>query len=240
MLRLAGPLQSWGAESRFDERATGTEPTRSGVIGLLAAARGLSRTEPIGPLAELRMGVRVDRPGVLLRDFQTVQWLEETLSIRGGKVDGIRRTAQPTPAAARFYLADAAFTVALEHDNRAFLTDLAHAVLRPRFILFLGRRACLPAEPLVVTAEGEPLIADEPMESALLHAPVRVGDNRRFRFIVETGTPVRTSDLGRPLLLETRYDVPVQDAFSSTGRQVRLSRTVGIFDHQAFPSSVRA
>jgi CRISPR system Cascade subunit CasD len=227
-------------ESRFDERATGTEPTRSGVIGLLAAAVGLSRIGPIGRLAELRMGVRVDRPGVLLRDFQTVQWLEETSSVRGGKVDGIQRTRQPAPAAARFYLADAAFTVALEHADRTFLIDLAHAVLRPRFILSLGRRTCLPAEPLVTaTTEGGPLITDEPMEAALLHAPVRAGDNRRFRFVVETGTLGEVSDLGRPLLLETRYDVPVQDAFSPVGRQVRLSRTVGIFDRQALPVSVR-
>ena len=40
LLRLAAPLQAWGADSKFETRKTGREPTKSGVIGLLAAALG--------------------------------------------------------------------------------------------------------------------------------------------------------------------------------------------------------
>lgn len=40
LMRLAGPLQSWGTTSRFDQRDTGKEPSKSGVIGLMAAALG--------------------------------------------------------------------------------------------------------------------------------------------------------------------------------------------------------
>ena len=71
LLKLAGPLQSWGADSRFTERKTRHEPTKSGVIGLLAAALGRRRTEPVDDLASLRFGVRIDQPGHYECDFQT-------------------------------------------------------------------------------------------------------------------------------------------------------------------------
>ena len=38
LLQLAGPLQSWGAASRFARRSTENAPTKSGLVGLLAAA----------------------------------------------------------------------------------------------------------------------------------------------------------------------------------------------------------
>ena len=41
MLRLAAPMQSWGTDSKFEVRKTNREPTKSGVVGLLAAALGL-------------------------------------------------------------------------------------------------------------------------------------------------------------------------------------------------------
>ena len=47
LLKLAGPLQSWGSSSRFARRGTEIAPTKSGVIGLLAAAKGMRRTEPL-------------------------------------------------------------------------------------------------------------------------------------------------------------------------------------------------
>ena len=43
LLRLAAPLQAWGSDSKFETRKTNREPTKSGVIGLLAAALGLRR-----------------------------------------------------------------------------------------------------------------------------------------------------------------------------------------------------
>ena len=75
LLRLAGPLQSWGTDSKFDVRRTGREPSKSGVIGMIAAALGISRedNERLYELARLRFGVRVDREGKLLRDYQTVK-----------------------------------------------------------------------------------------------------------------------------------------------------------------------
>ncbi|CAM5729897.1 hypothetical protein SANTM175S_01872 [Streptomyces antimycoticus] len=72
LLRLAGPLQAWGSRSAFNRRETNAEPTKSGVIGLLAAAAGRAREEPLDELLPLRLGIRVDQPGTLLRDYHTV------------------------------------------------------------------------------------------------------------------------------------------------------------------------
>jgi CRISPR system Cascade subunit CasD len=79
LIHLAGPLQSWGVRSRFDDRDTMPRPTKSGVIGLLAAADGHYRDEPalardcipLATLARLRFGVRADRPGVVIKDYHT-------------------------------------------------------------------------------------------------------------------------------------------------------------------------
>ena len=55
LLRLAGPLQSWGTDSKFEVRRTENEPSKSGVIGLVAAALGIRRNEEISELNSLRM-----------------------------------------------------------------------------------------------------------------------------------------------------------------------------------------
>ncbi|WP_331719623.1 type I-E CRISPR-associated protein Cas5/CasD [Streptomyces virginiae] len=80
LIRLEALLQSWGNRSPYNDRDTLTRPTKSGVIGLLAAADGHDRDEiredaddflPLSDLADLRFGVRADRPGRLTSDFQT-------------------------------------------------------------------------------------------------------------------------------------------------------------------------
>ncbi|MFD7499486.1 type I-E CRISPR-associated protein Cas5/CasD [Streptomyces sp. NPDC059850] len=73
LARLAGPLQSWGVASRFDRRDTLVHPTKSGFVGLLAAALGHDRAYDLDPrLLELRFAVRADRPGKSIRDFHLV------------------------------------------------------------------------------------------------------------------------------------------------------------------------
>ncbi|MEU7485066.1 type I-E CRISPR-associated protein Cas5/CasD [Streptomyces sp. NPDC042319] len=133
-LRLAGPLQSWGATARFARRTTESAPTKSGVVGMLAAAAGIQRGDDrkLQPLAALRFGVRIDQPGTRVRDFQTAHHPV---------------TEKAMPLSERFYLADAVFVAALEGDN-ALLAEL-HAALRvPVYAPFLGRRSCPPALPI--------------------------------------------------------------------------------------------
>lgn len=140
LLRLAGPMQSWGTTSRFDQRDTGKEPSKSGVIGLLAAALGVDREawSELEPLTKLRMGVRHDRPGVPKRDYQTAQNI----------VSADRSKIHETAVTTRDYLADAAFLVGLEGTDRGLL-ERAHAALaNPVWPLALGRKSYVPSEPV--------------------------------------------------------------------------------------------
>ena len=151
LLRLAGPMQSWGVQSRFTERDTLTEPTKSGVIGLICAALGRDRTEDISDLAAPKMGVRVDREGRMQYDFHTAQ---NVLRAKAN-VDKLRRGGSPnkseiqdTVVSRRFYLADAHFTVGLEGDNLPLLRTIHEALRAPHWPLALGRRAFPPGLPV--------------------------------------------------------------------------------------------
>jgi CRISPR system Cascade subunit CasD len=144
LLRLVGPMQSWGTTSRFDERDTGKEPSKSGVVGLFAAALGIKRESwtDLEPLTRLFMGVRHDRPGIPKRDYQTAGCAPTDTII---KADG-KPARDGGVVSQRFYLADAAFLVAFEGDDRKLL-EKANAALRdPAWPLALGRKSYVPSE----------------------------------------------------------------------------------------------
>lgn len=153
VLRLAAPLQSWGGASQFDRRDTRPEPTKSGIIGLLAAAQGRRRQDRIDDLVQLQLGVRTDRPGTLLIDFHTASdYLGRGLPTTELNGRGIqkRNRSKPTYITRRHYLQDAVFVVAIS--GPATELDALHDALRaPAFPLALGRRACVPTQPLVLT-----------------------------------------------------------------------------------------
>ncbi|NNM46438.1 type I-E CRISPR-associated protein Cas5/CasD [Knoellia koreensis] len=159
VLRLAGPLQSWGARSQFNRRETQDRPTKSGVIGLLAAAQGRRRADSIEDLVGLRLAVRVDQPGSLLRDYHTVSDIRGVpLLSASTNAKGRQTSTSPkkfTHVTSRYYVQDAVF-VAVVEGPRQLLEDLALAVLRPAYPLALGRRSCPPARPLLVTRNDNP------------------------------------------------------------------------------------
>ena len=66
LIRLAGPMQSWGDSSRYARRTTRREPTKSGIVGLIASALGRTREDPVDDLAQLELAVRVEQPGQLM------------------------------------------------------------------------------------------------------------------------------------------------------------------------------
>lgn len=153
LLRLSGPLQSWGSESHFETRRTERYPTKSGVIGMIAAALGRSRDESVDDLGQLQFGVRVDRPGQVVTDFQTAKSKDHSY------------------VTYRDYLSDAAFLVGLSSENRAFLEDIQEALKSPGFPLFLGRRACPPDAPVWLTPDYDQNrgIREEGLEEALVN-----------------------------------------------------------------------
>jgi len=158
LLCLKGPLQSWGTTSRFDERDTQLEPSKSGVLGLVCAALGRDRGEPVDDLAALRMGVRVEQEGVPMRDYQTATGVVIAAS---GKADLGRTVVSP-----RFFLADATFLVGLEGDE-ALLERIHGALARPVWPLALGRKSFVPSLP-VYLPDG---LRDEPLEQVLATWP---------------------------------------------------------------------
>lgn len=138
LLRLSAPMQAWGTQSNFGHRDTEREPSKSGVIGLLCAALGRPRHERIDDLAALRMGVRLDQPGFVHRDYHTAG-KDGYYQVNGG----VERKNLITSD--RYYLADARFLVGLEGDA-ALLEHLHGALQRPAWFLFLGRKSFIPAE----------------------------------------------------------------------------------------------
>lgn len=181
LLRLVGPMQSWGTTSRFDHRDTGKEPSKSGVVGVLAAALGLDRENwaDLEPVTRLAMGVRHDRPGEPKRDYQTAK---DITSADGKKVHA-------TAVTTRDYLADAAFLVGLESNDRDLL-ERVHAALRdPFWPLALGRKSYVPSAPMWI----EDGVLDSPMRDALAHWPwissLRKWEQPPERLLVSSESP---------------------------------------------------
>lgn len=154
LLLLAAPMQSWGVRSASPrKRDTARFPSRSGVVGLLAACQGLDRTQTLGWAHDLTVHVRVDRPGQTLTDYHTV----------GGGYTGDKRMRTPkgsrrddAAVTHRDYLVDAAFVVAIAGDD-ALVDRLAAAVTAPRYTPFLGRKSCPPALPMLIgVVDGGP------------------------------------------------------------------------------------
>lgn len=164
LIRLVGPIQSWGITSRFNERDTGKEPSKSGVLGLLAAALGIDRGNwsDLEPLTRLTMAVRHDRPGLPKDDYQTAACASTD---RIMKADGT--PSKDGVVSHRYYLADAAFLVGLEGADRPFLERVRGALLDPVWPLALGRRSYVPSEPIGLP-DG---LKDEPLREAILSYP---------------------------------------------------------------------
>lgn len=188
LLRLAGPLQSWGSTSRFSRRTTDAQPTKSGVVGLLAAAQGRRRTDEIEDLLRLSFGVRLDQPGTLQRDFQTARSL-----------DG----REAMPLSYRFYLADAAFLAAVGGDAE-LLTALDQALRRPTFPLYLGRRSCPPTGPVTLGLRDGTVreaLSAEPWQASRGHQRRTLGATVQLEMVLDATD-------GDPWV-ESYHDAPV-------------------------------
>lgn len=201
LLRLSAPMQSWGVASRFSIRDTGKEPSKSGVIGLLCAALGISRdlantnNPQFAELTKLKMGVRVNRNGVLQKDYHTAQNI--------AKADG---GTKETELSTRYYLADADFLVGFESVNLSILDNLQTAIEHPKWQLFLGRKAFVPAVPIHIP---NGLQAGISLEEALRDFVLQdfEFDSDMLRIIIEdeTGTEIRQD---APLSFASRRFLP--------------------------------
>jgi CRISPR system Cascade subunit CasD len=228
LIRLEGPLQSWGTASRFTRRDSGLEPSKSGVVGLVCAALGRPRSAPVADLAGLRMGVRVDREGTIQSDYHTAggSWRRAEAGYGVATFDGSRAG---TVVSQRAFLADASFLVGLEAvtlDHETLLRNAHAALAAPIWPLFLGRKAFVPSVPVRLPDEPPwgPGLRPLGLEEALRTYPwpeVQPGGRQepaaRLRMVIEVDDP----DTG-----EARMDVPVSFEPLDRRYQIRYVRTM--------------
>lgn len=131
LLKLSGPMQSWGTDSRFETRNTGRYPSKSSIIGMIAASLGYRReeTEKIIKLNKLDFAVRVDQGGTILRDYHIAKSYKES---------GAENRTYVTN---RYYLQDSVFVVGIGSNDMELMGEIEKALKKPYFQPFLGRRS---------------------------------------------------------------------------------------------------
>ncbi|PKY88567.1 type I-E CRISPR-associated protein Cas5/CasD [Falseniella ignava] len=166
LLKLSGPLQSYGTDSHFETRHTDLYPSKSAIIGMIAASLGYRRneTQKIKKLNDLNFGVRVDQKGKILRDYHIAKKYKNN-----GNFDR-------TYVTNRYYIEDAIFLVALNHKDDRFITEIKDALLSPYFQPFLGRRT------LPLTADFFQGIHDEDIPQILSRYPWQASDWYRKKY----------------------------------------------------------
>ena len=199
LLRLCGPMQSWGVDSRFDQRDTDLEPSKSGVLGLLCAAMGIDRGDwaALEPMTHWKMGVRVLKAGTLQRDYQTAQ-------LKPYAESSLTTTSQ------RFYLADADFLVGLECPERSALERAQAALQEPHWTLCLGRKAFVPSRPVAVP-DG---LVEAGLREALggwVWVPDREEQQQptRMRLVLEVESGANDPGVGAESSFSERWDLPL-------------------------------
>ncbi len=167
VFQLQAPLAAWGEPAVGEYRGSADHPGESALLGLLGAALGFTR-DAEGALLALQAGYRfavgVQSAGTLLRDYHTAQ-VPSRSDLKGRphatRADelALPRHALNTILSTRDYRQGSACLVAVQavapapHD----LPVLAAALRTPRFVLYLGRKACpiaAPLCPLVLSADS--------------------------------------------------------------------------------------
>ncbi len=150
LLKFSGPMQSWGTDSHFEIRHTDLHPSKSAVLGLVAASLGWRRDDGrIATLNRFSFAVRVDQPGSMLKDYHTAHKPE----VKNGGIISYR-----TYVTTRYYLQDAVFVVALGISESSDADEIIKALRSPYFQPYMGRRSLpLPMDFLLDVINGDPL-----------------------------------------------------------------------------------
>jgi CRISPR system Cascade subunit CasD len=165
VFRLYGPMAAWGEIAVGEVRRSATYPGRSAILGLISAAIGIMREEN-DTLSSLYTGydvaVKVQGVGTLLKDYHTVQVPDSTgkqtyATRRDEIVQGKERLG--TILTSREYHCDALCIVALRARPGApySIDELRKKLIRPEFVLYLGRKSCpiaAPVHPQIIDAAG--------------------------------------------------------------------------------------
>lgn len=157
IFQLYSPLASWGEEAVGEVRHSAAVPTRSALLGLLAAAVGIRRDDDAGLAAfnsAYHVAVHVlSEKARWLRDYHTVSAPRENKK-RSYYTRRDELTQAPeevgTLISQREYRCDGYWHVAISATSDAphSLAALRDALLKPHFQLYLGRKSCPLALPL--------------------------------------------------------------------------------------------
>jgi CRISPR system Cascade subunit CasD len=154
LFHLYGPMAAWGDTAVGEFRPSHEHPTRSAVLGLVAAALGIRRHEDDRLQAlelSCRVAVRLDAPGEVLRDYHTTQVPPEQRKVRHyTRRDELQASKLHTILSQRDYRTDAAATIALSamEDPLISLQQISDALRQPGLSIYLGRKSCPLALPL--------------------------------------------------------------------------------------------
>lgn len=158
IFQLQAPLSAWGETAVGEYRPTANYPSESALLGLLAAALGIDR-EDEDALQALRthygFAIGVQSAGRLLRDYHTAQ-VPGRVSLKNRPHHtrrdelNMHKEELNTILSTRDYRQDAACLVAVQSSNTAphSFESLSQALQKPKYVLYLGRKACPPALPL--------------------------------------------------------------------------------------------
>lgn len=165
---LAAPLASFGGVAVGERRASADHPMKSAILGLVAGALGIERTEDEAHLAlaeDWLYGARIEdlpsrAPRRLMTDFHTAQPPGRGHKMRSAtrreELEGDKANAILTY---REYRTDCSYTIALwpsttapRHGAEAIAAALRHPIFMP----YAGRKSCplmLPMAPHILEAE---------------------------------------------------------------------------------------
>lgn len=173
LLRFEAPLMSFGAPIVDNHGEIQPYPALSMMTGLLGNALGVDHAdaEVLERLQRrIRYAVRQDREGERIQDYQTVDLSKPYMDDKRawttrGRLEERKggSASSGTHIRLRDYWADAAYTVALTldpADQSPLLDDISKALKHPKRPLFIGRKTCLPAEPLFLNRTDAPRLVD--------------------------------------------------------------------------------
>ncbi|GBF50735.1 CRISPR-associated protein Cas5/CasD [Leptospira ryugenii] len=154
VFRLYGPIASWGEIAVGENRHSFSYPSKSAIMGLLASALGYKREEEekhILLTQSLSFGVKVYSPGILLRDYHTVQVPpSKGKIIYSTRKDELREKLElNTILSSRDYRMDAMYDVCIRKKKQEIdLVEIQKKLNEPIFSLFLGRKSCVLSSPV--------------------------------------------------------------------------------------------
>ena len=218
LLKFSGPLQSYGTSSHFQTRYTDYYPSKSAVLGLLAACLGYRRDEEekLRELSTLKFAVRIDQQGGLLKDYHTAITDKEIVEI------------PQTYVTNRYYLEDALFVVALSGMDE-LIDTLIKAIKSPYFQPFMGRRSLPVPVDFFLGVSAEDILdslRNLPWQAAPWYKKKKWKQGVGEKISLEVYADEEILAEGKIIRSKLRRDVPV--SFSQKGRQFAFRQEVCI------------